>query len=398
MPPKQIGWLNQMLDEKKLKILYHHRVAAQDGQSVHIRELVAAFERLGHEIIFVGPSIRPTDLGEENQLLAFARRILPLFVIELLELAYGVRVYFKLLAAYERHKPDFLYERYNLFLPAGTWLKKKTGIPYFVEVNAPLSDERAKYSGLHLQRIARYFERMTFQNADRLFPVSGALADIICSMGAPRANITVLHNGITPAEYEAADGSAIRAEFGLEKKIVLGFVGFVREWHRLDRIIQILKHNGTNPDLHLLVVGDGPAIEDCVQLAETLEVSHRVHCVGFKDRNVIPDYLAAMDIALQPAVTSYASPLKLFEYLIAGLATIGPNQPNIREILTHRETGLLFDPQNFEEAEKAIIELSQDNDLRDRLGKAGQELIESRKYTWTHNAKEIASLAARAND
>ena len=383
---------------KKLKILYHHRVAAQDGQSVHIRELVAAFKRLGHEIVFVGPSIRPTDLGEENRLLSFARRILPLFILEVLELFYGVRVYFKLLAAYKHHKPDFLYERYNLFLPAGTWLKRKTGIPYFVEVNAPLSDERAKYSGLHLRRLARYFERMTFQNADRLFPVSSALADIVCTMGAPRPNITVLHNGITPTEYETADGSAIRAELGLDKKIVLGFVGFIREWHRLDRIIHILKHRGTNPDLHLLVVGGGPAIDDCVMLAETLGVSHRVHCVGFKGRDCIPDHLAAMDIALQPAVTDYASPLKIFEYLIAGLATIGPNQPNIREILTNGETGLLFDPQNFEEAEKAIIELSQNKDLRDRIGKAGQKLIETQKYTWSHNAEEIAALAVKALD
>ena len=139
---------------EKLKILYHHRVAAQDGQSVHIRELVAAFERQGHEIIFVGPSIRPSALGEENKLLAFVRRALPQFAQEFLELIYGIRAYFKLKKAYKEHQPDFLYERYNLFLPAGSWLKKKTGIPYFVEVNAPLSDERARYSGLSLQAMA----------------------------------------------------------------------------------------------------------------------------------------------------------------------------------------------------------------------------------------------------
>lgn len=382
-----------MAPPKKLKILYHHRVAAQDGQSVHIRELVAAFKRQGHEIIFVGPSIRPTDLGEENRLLSFARRILPLFALELLELLYGVRVYFKLLAAYKQHKPDFLYERYNLFLPAGTWLKKKTGIPYFVEVNAPLSRERATYSGLHLQKIARYYERMTFQNADRLFPVTGVLADIICEMGAPRQNITVLHNGITPLEYETADGSTIREELGLQGKIVLGFVGFIREWHRLDRIIQILNHEDTNPNLHLMVVGEGPAIDDCLELAESLNIKHRVHYLGFQDRSAIPNHLAAMDIALQPAVTDYASPLKIFEYLIAGLAIIAPDQPNIREILTHRETGLLFNPENFEDAETAIVELSQSKELRNQIGKAGQKLIETRKYTWDNNAIEIVSLA-----
>lgn len=382
-----------MPGQKKLKILYHHRVAAQDGQSVHIRELVAAFKRQGHEIIFVGPSIRPADLGEENKLLAFTRRVLPLFALELMELAYGIRVYLKLLAAYKRHKPDFLYERYNLFLPAGTWLRKKTGIPYFVEVNAPLSNERATYSGLHLQKIARYYERMTFQNADRLFPVSEALADIICTLGAPKQNISVLHSGITPAEYVVADGAAIRAKLGLDGKIVLGFVGFIREWHRLDRIIRILNHHSTNPDLHLLVVGEGPAINGCLDLAEKLDVRHRVHYVGFQNRSAIPDHLAAMDIALQPAVTDYASPLKIFEYLIAGLATIAPDQPNIREILTHMETGLLFNPENFEEAEQAIIDLSQNKKLRDRIGKAGQKLIKARKYTWDNNAVEIASLA-----
>lgn len=378
---------------QKLKILYHHRVAAQDGQSVHIRELVAAFERQGHEIIFVGPSIRPSSLGEENRLLKWMRKLLPRFVMELMELAYGYRAYFKLKAAYDKHNPDILYERYNLFLPAGSWLKQKTGIPYFVEVNAPLSDERAEYSGLSLTKLARKYERMTFENADRLFPVSQQLANIICEMGARPEQITVLHNGIVPSEYEEADGSRIRANLGLENKVVLGFVGFIREWHRLDRIIHVLKHHGTNPDLHLLVVGDGPAVPDCLTLAKDLGVAHRVHFAGFQDRDAIPEYLAAMDIALQPAVTDYASPLKIFEYLITGLVTIAPDQPNIREILTHEQDSLLFNPGSFEEAEAAIVRVSTDTNLREQLGAASRQLIDDRKYTWDNNAMVIADLA-----
>lgn len=382
----------------KLKILYHHRVAAQDGQSVHIRELVAAFERQGHEVVFVGPSIRPSDLGEENKLLTAVRRLLPLFVLELLELAYGVRAFLKLWFAYKKHLPDFLYERYNLFLPAGSWLKKVTGVPYFVEVNAPLTEERERYSGLSLTRTARYFERMTFRNADRLFPVSQALADIIQTMGATPQQTKVLHNGITPAEYVHANGTPIRHQLGLQEKIVLGFVGFVREWHQLDRVIHVLKHHGTNPDLHLLVVGDGPAVGDCQQLAASLGVSDRVHFVGFQNRDAIPDHLAAMDVALQPAVTSYASPLKIFEYLISGLAIIAPDQPNIREILTDSNTGLLFNPDKFDEAESAIVKLSQDAELREQLGKAARALIDERHYTWDNNAIEITRLAKNAID
>lgn len=386
------------INGQKLKILYHHRVAAQDGQSVHIRELVAAFERQGHEIVFVGPSIRPTSLGEENRLLKWMRKLLPRFVMELMELAYGFRAYFKLKAAYNEHKPDVLYERYNLFLPAGSWLKQKTGIPYFVEVNAPLSDERAAYSGLSLKTLARKYEKFTFENADRLFPVSQQLGNIICNMGARPEQITVLHNGIVPSEYDGADGSKIRSRLGIQDKVVLGFVGFIREWHRLDRIIHVLKHHGTNPDLHLLVVGDGPAVPDCQALAAELGVDHRVHFVGFQDRDAIPEHLAAMDIALQPAVTDYASPLKIFEYLIAGLVTIAPDQPNIREILTHENDSLLFDPGNFEEAEAAIIRVSTDKQLRERLGAASRALIDDRKFTWDNNAAVIAKLASAKAD
>lgn len=383
---------------RKLKILYHHRVAAQDGQSVHIRELVSAFERQGHEIIFVGPSIRPSALGEENRALKFIRKALPKFAQELLELLYGVRAYFKLKAAVKQHQPDFLYERYNLFLPAGSWLKKKTGIPYFVEVNAPLSDERAEYSGLALKGLAKRFERETFRNADRLFPVSQVLADIICQMGASPERITVLHNGIIPSEYASADGTALRDSLGMQGKVVLGFVGFIREWHRLDRVIKVLSHHGTNPDLHLLVVGDGPAVADCKELANKIGVAHRTHFVGFQDRSAIPDHLASMDIALQPAVTDYASPLKMFEYLISGLATIAPDQPNIREILSHEDTGILFAPDNFDEAEEAIVRLSQDENLRMRIGLAGKDLIRSRKFTWDNNALEICALAEQQSD
>lgn len=378
---------------KPLKILYHHRVAAQDGQSVHIKELVAAFGRLGHEVIFVGPSLRPKDLGEENRLLALVRKILPRFAQEILELLYGMRAYRKLLAAYREHKPDVLYERYNLFLPAGSWLKRKTGIPYFVEVNAPLSEERAQYSGLSLKGLARRYEKLTFQNADQLFPVTDVLADIIVGMGAPRGNITVLHNGINPSEYVGATGKRIREKYGLEGKIVLGFVGFIREWHRLDRIIQILSDKDTNANLHLLAVGDGPAVEDCLTLAAELGVADRVHFVGFQGRDAIPNMLAAMDIALQPAVTDYASPLKIFEYMIAGLAIVGPDQKNIREILDHGETGLLFNPNNFETAEKAIVALSQDDKLRQKIGSAAKKAIQTRQFTWEDNARKIAALA-----
>lgn len=378
---------------KKLKILYHHRVAAQDGQSVHIKELTAAFSELGHELIFVGPSLRPKEFGEANRFLALIRRILPQVLQEIMELLYGYRAYRKLLTAYKVHNPDILYERHNLFLPAGSKLKNKTGIPYLLEVNAPLVEERSKYSGLQLKSFAAKMEIATWRAADMTFPVSQALAGKLQRAGVDAQNITVMHNGINYHDYAAVDKGTIRAEYNLKGRVVLGFTGFLREWHRLDHVISVIANFPAKSSPHLLVVGEGPAVETCRSLAVDLGITERVHFAGFVAREAIPEYLAAMDIALQPAVTEYASPLKIFEYMQSSLAIIAPDQPNIREILTHREDALLFDPQDFAAAEDEILQLVADANLRKRLGRVAKEKIEKANYTWRGNAERITEIA-----
>ncbi len=379
---------------KKLKILYHHRVAAQDGQSVHIQELTKSFSDLGHELVFIGPSLQPKEFGEQNKLLAMVRRALPSFAQEALELLYDLYAYRKLLAAYKEHQPDILYERHNLFLSAGRKLKKKTGIPYLLEVNAPLTEERSAHSGLKLVSIARAIEIRTWCAADKIFPVSDELANNLRSVGVQEDTIKVLHNGINHQDYETVDPNKVRDNFGLKNKLVLGFTGFVREWHRLDNIISLIAEFNETDSPHLLIVGDGPAIEACKAQAVDLGVENRVHFAGFVGRAQIPEYLAAMDIALQPAVTSYASPLKIFEYMRSSLAIIAPDQPNIREILTDGEDALLFSPDDEYSSAEKIRKLVKEPTLRKKLGRAARSSIDTNGFTWRQNAIKIIEIAS----
>ena len=65
-------------------------------------------------------------------------------------------------------------------------------------------------------------------------------------------------------------------------------------------------------------------------------MSDRVHFVGRRAHDEIPALLPAFDVALVPAINPYASPLKLHEYMAARLATVAPDQPNLREVLDPR--------------------------------------------------------------
>ena len=78
-------------------------------------------------------------------------------------------------------------------------------------------------------------------------------------------------------------------------------------------------------------------------------------------REQVPKTLAAFDVALQPAVVDYASPLKLFEYLAVGLPIIAPDLPNIREVLTNAHNALLFDERDAGDFVRCLSQMCNDS-------------------------------------
>jgi glycosyltransferase involved in cell wall biosynthesis len=178
----------------------------------------------------------------------------------------------------------------------------------------------------------------------------------------------------------------------LTGKLVLGFTGFVRDWHGLDSVIELLARADAPANLHLVIVGEGPAVGSLKAQAESLAVAHKVTFAGLVERDDVARYLAVFDVALLPRCVEYCSPLKLFEYMAAGKAIVAPNQSNIREILSPGESGMLFDPDLPGSFAEMLLRLANDDLMRDRLGRRAQALIGSRGYTWRHNAERVSAL------
>ncbi|NKB60117.1 MAG: glycosyltransferase [Alphaproteobacteria bacterium] len=378
-----------------MKILYHHRTVSKDGQDVHITELINAFRQQGHEVIVVSPPAQQdAEFGSGGGRFDLIKKYIPRALYEILEFGYSVVAYRRLRAAYVQHKPDFLYERYSLFLMAGKWLNSRYGIPYILEVNAPLTDERISHDGLVLHRFARWAESSVWRAADHVLPVTDKLADYVRHAGVPEPKIQVVPNGINTAMFSSdASGEEARRELGLSDKIVLGFTGFMRSWHGLTRVVDAMLAMPERADLHFLVVGDGPARAELEAYAAEKGVADRVTTLGLVARDRVSHYVSTFDVALQPSVVAYASPLKLFEYMALGRAIVAPDQGNIREVLSDGEDAILFDPDDTDAFTAAIVRLCRDDALRNRLGAAAAALIESKPYTWSANAQRVIALA-----
>jgi glycosyltransferase involved in cell wall biosynthesis len=321
---------------------------------------------------------------------------LPQALYELLELSYSLVAYLRLRQEARIFRPDCIYERYNLFLLAGALLKRELGIPLLLEINSPLVQERSLHGGLRLEKLARWAEGTAWRSADHVLPVTRVLGRYVAEYGVPKARITVIPNGINVAHFaEAPAPEAAKAALGLADDLVLGFTGFVREWHGVDRVVRWLATSEAPANAMLLVVGDGPARGALESLAKALGIAERVRFTGVLDRRQVPARVAAFDVALQPAVTAYASPLKLMEYLALGKAIVAPAEPNLREILEDGENALIFDTRDERGLETALTRLCGDAALRRKLSLGARETIVKRDLTWLGNARKVTRLVSR---
>ncbi|MFM7225251.1 MAG: glycosyltransferase, partial [Actinomycetota bacterium] len=194
-------------------------------------------------------------------------------------------------------------------------------------------------------------------------------------------------------EERAAARAATRARLGLDDAFVVGWVGSFRRFHALDLAVAAVAEV---PGAALLLVGDGP--ERRRVEAEAAARGVRTVTTGTVPHAELPDVLAAMDAAVVVAATGqtfHYSPLKLAEYLAAGLPVVAPaiGEPGAR--IRDGEDGLLVAPGDPAALAAALRRLRDDPALRVRLGTRARE-VAAESWSWDRSAERvIAALGGR---
>jgi len=380
-----------------MKILYHHRTRAGDAQGIHIRALCEAFEALGHSVRVVAPPAggrSRADGDGQRESRSSSSVPTPAWLYEVMALGYNIPAFFMLSWTILRWRPRFVYERYALYTVAGRVCAMLFRLPFVLEVNAPLSLELRTHGRLTFHGLAQRVEDWLCRSSDRTVVVSEAMRGIFTARGLSRDHFIVMHNGVDRSRFHPGlSGHLMRSRFGLEEACVAGFVGWIRPWHGVDLLIDALDLLRERvPKLRLLIVGDGPAVPDLKCQVQRLCLDEHVLFSGPVKRDAVPEFIAAMDIAVQPDVTDYASPIKLFEYLALGKAVVAPDKPNIAEVVTNEAQALLFTPGDAQSLAAALERLCTLPELRRRLEMAGARLIEEAGYDWLSNARRVLQI------
>lgn len=114
--------------------------------------------------------------------------------------------------------------------------------------------------------------------------------------------------------------------------------------------------------------------------------------ISRKDVNKLYGSSRAGIVIYQPADNHIASqPIKMFEYMAAGLPVIASNFPLWKQIIEENECGVCVDPTNASDVKNACEKLLHDPQLGQKMGKNGRNAVIS-KYSWASEEQKLINL------
>ncbi|MDO5499048.1 MAG: glycosyltransferase family 4 protein [Propionibacteriaceae bacterium] len=266
-----------------------------------------------------------------------------------------------------------VYQRYGLWSAEVLEGARAAGARTVLEINAPLIEEQRTHRALIDHATATDLTRRAVRAADLAYAVSGPVARWAEEV-AGRA-VEVIGNGVDVDRFSGTAGS------GAEPPTVV-FVGTFRPWHAPDLLVAAaaeLQRRAT--PIRLLLVGDGPNLTDTIAAAQAAGVE--VEATGLVEHEAVPALLARADIACAPYPTgeAYFSPLKLIEYLGAGLPAVASAIADLPDLLGPDEA-ILTPPGDLDALVEALGLLVSDPDHRRAIGRGARAAAVTR-FTWS---------------
>lgn len=365
--------------------------------------MIQAFRDLGYEVeevalVDTGTAVDDAarDAGDASWK-KIAKRV-P-FAYDLLQLLYNLMGIPLLAARLIGRKVDLIYERYSLYNFTGVAVARIFRVPLVLEVNSPFALEQKRDGHIRTFRFAQWTERVICNSATLVVAVSGPLKRILTDAGVAPSKIAVMPNGVNLDHFQVhSDSAGLCSSLGLEGKVVIGFIGWFRNWHGLDILLQAFHQSA---DLReraaLLLIGDGPAMPQLKEYVRNHGLQESVVFTGPLPHQKVPPYLGLVDIAVQPAANEYCCPMKIIEYMALAKPIVGPRQENVEELLEDGSEALLFTPRNASSMGSALTDLVNHPARRAAMGARAREAIERRGFTWRRNAQRVVELVARTS-
>lgn len=179
------------------------------------------------------------------------------------------------------------------------------------------------------------------------------------------------------------------------KRAEICYVGGISSIRGIKEVCAAMEKVKSNVRLNLVGLFSESEVKRSVQAMFGWQ---RVNPTGFLDRTGVRDVLgrSVAGLATLHPVINYidALPVKIFEYMSAGIPVIASDFPLWREIISKNDCGLLVDPLDADSIAKAIDYLVENPKEAERMGRNGRNAAES-LYNWNQEEKKLLNFYER---
>ena len=222
-----------------------------------------------------------------------------------------------------------------------------------------------------------YSETVAFciEQSDGVTAVSESLKqDTYRELGVSR-DIHVIPNFLDCQVYRRRDVGPLRAQLAPEGYKILTHVSNFRPVKRVTAVVEVFARVRRQIPARLLVVGDGPDLQDATQLARTLGVSGDVQFLGERDQ-VVP-LLSASDVFLLPSAQESFG-LAALEAMACEVPVVASQVGGLPEVIEHGVSGFLHPLDDLDGMAASSLQLLTDPALHARAAAAARRTAETR--------------------
>lgn len=222
--------------------------------------------------------------------------------------------------------------------------------PWVMEVRDLWPDSIKSVGAMKDGLVLKYFskeEKWCYKSADRIVVVTDTFKKIISEKGIPAEKISVVKNGANLDLFRPREKSPeLVKKYGLEGKVVLGYVGTIGMAHKLDFLIDCVKGL---PDCKLMILGAGAEKDALVEKVANENIDN-VFFVDPVSKDKVADYVGLQDLALvnlrrDPLFTTVI-PSKIFETAAMRVPIMLGVDGEARSLVEHYGAGLFYEPEN----------------------------------------------------
>lgn len=343
------------------------------GAELQAQQTAEQLAQRGHQVtVFTRSSGFYSSRVEQSGYTVNPRRVLPVK---------GARMIWDIVSALWdivrcRPRPEVVL-CYEFFISGliGVIAQTLLGIPAAVSIRG--NGEYRLYTGMD----TRLFAPFVFKRAKCIIVQTPRMLDDLYAqlqMGGKtdlsetvRAKTRVVPNGIHLPPPERAEGS----------KVI--YVGRLVPRKGVADLIAAMKQL---PQAELLVVGGGSDRTRLEMLAEGSPVTF----VGRVPHDAIADYLRQARVLVLPSYLGDGFPNVIMEAMSCGVPVVATNTAGIPDIVSHGETGYLYEPGDIRQMVIYISRLLADDELHRKFGEQSLQQVQS--YSWSIVAPQIEQL------